>query len=272
MRLDLHIHSTASDGSCGPADVVGRAVKGGLDVIALADHDTVGGVAEATEAAEGKPVEVIPALELSSTHGEWDVHVLGYFVDPEASSIRDHQLRSRGRREERMRTMLDRLLLQGVRLRYRDVVAQLGDADVAPARPHLARALVAAGYAASVPDAFARLIGDKSPAFEPTGIADPAEVIRTVTRAGGIAVWAHPDPGHLPILLDSMVEAGLGGLEVHRPRNPQKLVDHLEKVARERSLVVTGGSDWHGPEGGRALGDFHVTGEEVADFLEAGGL
>ena len=272
MRLDLHVHSTASDGSCSPSEVVARAVSGGLDVIALADHDTTGGVAEALRSARDAPLEVIPAAELSSTTPLGEIHILGYFLDPESKAIVQHQTRSLERREGRMRGMLERLALQGVRIRYADVVAQLSGQDVAPARPHLARALVAAGYVSSVPDAFARLIGDAHPAFLPTDIATPSEAIETIRLAGGLSVWAHPEGHHLGEYLDGFVEEGLQGLEVHRPGTPQSRVDELESLALDRDLLVTGGSDWHGPEQRRQLGDFFVESTEVEAFLQAGGL
>ena len=272
MKLDLHIHSTASDGTCTPSEVVERAVAGGLDVIALADHDTTAGVGAAMQAAAGLRIHVIPAIELSSTHGGEEVHILGYFINPVAPAIEAHRVRSRAGREDRMRRMLDLLALQGVRLSYEDLKAQLDADDVAPARPHLARALVAAGHAHSVPRAFAELIGNDSPAYLPTQIATPFEVIETILDAGGIPVWAHPETEQLDALLHRLVAAGLAGLEVHRPRNPQAHVDFLEALAKDHNLLVTGGSDWHGPAGKRELGKFFVSGEEVGPFLAAGGL
>ncbi|MGI9625833.1 MAG: PHP domain-containing protein [Longimicrobiales bacterium] len=272
MKLDLHIHSNASDGSVSPEEVVERALEGGLDVIALADHDTTAGVARAAAAAANHPIEIIPALELSSTLDGAEIHILGYFVDAEAPCIEAHRQRSRDARENRMRGMLDRLALQGVRVKYDDVTVHLGAKEVAPARPHLARALVAAGHAVSVPDAFARLIGDDSPAFLATDIATPAEVIEVVRAAGGISSWAHPEKDRVDTLLEGFVSQGLAGLEIYRPFTRQAYVEHLEGLASQYDLLKTGGSDWHGPEGKRELGQFFVEGDEIAAFLAAGGL
>lgn len=272
MRLDLHIHSTASDGSCPPEDVVDRALAGGLDVIALADHDTTAGVGPASVAAAGRPIQVVPAIELSSTFEGAEVHILGYFVDPSSPSMQTHRTRGRQRREARMREMVDRLALQGVGLRYEQLLAQLGGGDVAPARPHLARALVEAGYAVSVPDAFARLIGNDSPAYVPTRITTPREAVESVLTSGGLPVWAHPEAEMIPRLLDDLTAAGLAGLEAYRPWAPPGHVQHLEELARARGLFVTGGSDWHGPEGGREVGDFFVTADEIPGFLASGHL
>jgi len=272
MKLDLHIHSTASDGSCTPEEVVERAARGGLDVIALSDHDTTAGVAAAQAAAANHSIEVIPAVEVSSSDDLGEIHILGYFVDPQAEVLLAHARLGRERREGRMRGMLERLSLQGVTVRYADVAAHMEGKDTTPSRPHLARALVDAGYVASVPDAFARLIGDDHPAFLPTAITSPREAVETIRAAGGLAIWAHPDSRHLEPLLDKLVEAGLAGLEAYRPGTPSGRVARLELLAERRGLVLTGGSDWHGPTQGRELGDFFVEAGEVAPFLDVGGL
>lgn len=272
MRLDLHIHSTASDGSCTPSEVVDRAESVGLDVIALADHDTVAGVDEAVRAARGRRLDVIPAAELSSTYRDEDVHVLGYFLDVNAQALKDHARRGRDRRSARMNRMMERLGRQGVHVTQEDLQARIASKNVAPARPHLAKALVETGHAASVADAFARLIGNDCPAYVPTEVATPEEVVGVALAAGGIAAWAHPPARLLEDLLPRMVDAGLGGLEVFRPPGRSASVEVLIAAARRHGLLMTGGSDWHGPERGSELGAFSVAGHEVAAFLDAGGF
>lgn len=271
MRLDLHVHSTASDGVCSPDEVVERAAAGGLDVIALADHDTTAGVASAKRAARDRPVEVIAAVELSSTYRGEDVHVLAYFLDIESPALAAQRRRGFDRRAARMREMRERLAAQGITVTSRQVDAQRASGDVAAARPHLARALVAAGHAVSVPDAFARLIGDGCPAYVPTEVSTPEEVIGVALAAGGIPVWAHPPAALLEKLLPPMLDAGLKGLEVYRPPGRSASPAKLREIAQAEGLLVTGGSDWHGPAAGSELGDFFVTGDQVASFLEAGG-
>ena len=272
MKLDLHVHSTASDGVCSPENVVERAVAGGLDAIALADHDTVAGVEQARRAARGRPIDVIAGAELSSTFRGEDVHVLGYFLDVESPALAAQHRRGLERRAARMKEMRERLAAQGVTVTRRQVDAQRGSTDVAPARPHLARALVEAGHAASVRDAFARLIGDRCPAYVPTEVATPEEVIGVILAAGGIPVWAHPPASLLEELLPRLLDVGLRGLEVYRPPGRSASPATLRKIARREGLLATGGSDWHGPAGGFELGDFFVTADEVASFLEAGGM
>lgn len=272
MRLDLHVHSTASDGTVSPEEVVERAIAGGLDVVALSDHDTVAGVERAIAAVRGRMLHIIPAIEMSSTFEGTDIHILGYFIDVRSDAFVEHARRNHKRRDARMAEMVERLSRQGITVTRRQLDEQRGSADVAYSRPHLARALVKAGYAANFAQAFARLIGNNCPAYVPTRVATPEEVTRVVLAAGGIPVWAHPPAEHFRRLLPGLVDAGLGGLEAYRAARVSVGVGELEDVARREGLVLTGGSDWHGPENGSELGDFYVTGEEVADFLAVGGM
>lgn len=272
MKLDLHIHSTASDGAWGPTEVVEAAAKAGLDVIALADHDTMAGVAAATAAAVGAGVTVIPAVEMSSSHEGRDVHVLGYFVDAEAPSMRRHAERAGSRRDERMREMVDRLVSDGIEMTFEAVERAAGPDRVNIGRPHLARALVEAGHVGSVPEAFETLIGDDADAFVPTDLLDPTGAVETILAAGGVPVWAHPPADMIDPLLPSLIEAGLRGLEVFRPRSRRSAIERLRSICRARDLLMSGGSDWHNPESGSALGEFWVTDADVAALLEAGGV
>lgn len=272
MRLDLHVHSTTSDGSWSPEAVVRGAAAGGLDVIALADHDTVAGYEGAAATGQEVDVHVIPAIEVSSTFQARDVHILGYFVDPAAARLRAHEEVALRRREQRMREILERLSDQGVAVTYEAVVEAAGPGHVVIGRPHLARALVDAGYASSVPEAFDRLIGDQHQAFVPTHLLSPVDAVRVVIESGGVPVWAHPPGDLVDALLPQLVQAGLRGLEVYRPRHARSEVLRYESICRSSGLVVSGGSDWHGPQGGTALGDFYVSGDEVAKLLSLGGL
>lgn len=272
MRLDLHVHTRASDGAWTAAEVVAGAVQGGLDVIAIADHDTTGAVAEARAAAEGARLQVIPAIEVSTTHGDREVHVLGYFVDPAAPSLVGHAARAVELRAERMREMLRRLAAQGVEVAFEEVEAAAGPERRVLSRPHLARALVARGRATSVSEAFERWLADGLAAFVPTRLASPEEGVAVILEAGGIPVWAHPPEDLLDELLPPLVQAGLRGLEVYRPVRRRAPVLRLEEECRSRGLLVTGGSDWHTPDAGTLLGDFFVTSGEVEGFLRAGGM
>ncbi len=272
MRLDLHIHSTASDGALSPRAVVEAAEGARLDVIALADHDTTAGVRRLLESGIQRSIQVLPALEVSSTLDDKELHFLGYFVDPGAQVIRSHEERAVRLREKRMQGMIRRLSDQGVQVEFTAVVEAAGPERTALSRPHLARALVAARYVTSVPEAFDRYIGDEHPAFLPTSLLSPEEAIRLILDAGGIPVWAHPPENLVENLLPRLVQAGLRGLEVYRPRHPPRYTLRLEGLCRAWKLLISGGSDWHYPDRGLELGDFYVTSEEVAGLLEEGGI
>ena len=271
MRLDLHLHSQASDGSEPPAEVVQAAASARLDVIALTDHDTTQGLDDAWRAAERVPIEIVPGIEISTVHRGGGLHILGYFVDPSAPRLRAYETRAGQRREERMREMVGRLAARGVEVPYESVVEIAGPSRRSLGRPHLARALVRAGYADSVPDAFGRLIGNQHPAYVPTAFVSAEEAIRMILESGGIPVWAHPPFELLEGLLPGLKLAGLRGIEVYRPRTSPERILSLEGIARSWNLLATGGSDWHGPDSG-TLGEFCVFGDEVAGFLEAGGM
>ena len=272
MRLDLHIHTTASDGAWSPEKVVRAAAHGGLDVIAISDHDTTGAVAAAQEAAAEVNLQVIPAMEASSTWHGREIHVLGYFLDPSLPALVAHETRARGLREDRMREMVRRLVEQGLDVTFADVEEAAGPERGSIARPHLARVLASKGYASSVPDAFNRFIGDECEAFVPTELQNPTEAIEMLCAAGGLPVWAHPPRDLVDVLLPCMLKAGLRGIEVYRPSHRRNDVLRLEGICRTSGLLKSGGSDWHAPEYGPQLGGFFVTGDEVEKLLAAGGM
>jgi predicted metal-dependent phosphoesterase TrpH len=272
MRLDLHIHTTASDGAWSPEKVVAGAMHGGLDVIAVADHDTVASVAAAQAAGLEAKVQVIAAMEASSTWQGREVHVLGYFLDITSEALKSHGVRALQLREDRMREMVRLLVEQGIEVSFEDVEAEAGPNRSSIARPHLARALKTRGHVSSVPDAFNRYIGDGHAAFVPTELQTPMEAVEMLLAAGGVPIWAHPPGDLVDSLLPLMLKAGLQGLEVYRPRNRRHDVLRLEGICRTSDLIMTGGSDWHTPDYGPSLGDFFVTGDEVQKLLTAGGM
>ncbi|MEX2528945.1 MAG: PHP domain-containing protein [Gemmatimonadota bacterium] len=273
MRLDLHTHTTASDGAFSPSQLIEAAVAGRLDAVAITDHDSVEGVDEALQAAQDLPLEVIPGIEVSSTLDGREVHMLGYFVDLSNAPLRAHGHRASNRREERLREMIQRLEEdEGLSIPFETVLDAAGPEQFTLGRPHLARAMTTLGFVASPDEAFLRYLSNDHPAYVPTDLVTPAEAVELIQQAGGVSVWAHPGREDLSVLLSDLVDAGLQGLEVFRPRNSARWVLELEGLARHYGLVVSGGSDWHGPAGGSDLGDFHVGADEVGRLLELGGL
>ncbi len=274
MRIDLHTHTTASDGVLTPTEIVALASQRDVDVIALTDHDTVTGVAEATEAGRPLGVRVVAGIELSARHKDRAVHMLGYFLDPGNDNLRRRLDRMQAERLDRIHRMVRRLNDLGLELTVDDVLAEAKGAVVA--RPHVARALVARGYIGSVSDAFTpELIADGGRADVPRTQLTPREAVALIGSAGGVAVIAHPGLAHHlgthNPLSDSLIrdlrDGGLAGLEVDHPDHPPLVRDSLRALAAELGLLITGGSDFHG-ESGRPIADC-TTGEDAFARLEA---
>ncbi len=241
--VDLHVHTSASDGEYSAADVVRLAARRGLSVLGITDHETIDGVPMALEEAENSSVEVIPGVELSADVNLGEVHILGYYVDFKDQHFR-RALRHLGRaRAERARKMVEKLNRLGCYVDWERVLEWAGDGTVG--RPHIARALVEGGYVPSAGEAFAKYIGRFGPAYVERYRLSPMEAVELVRSAGGIPVFAHPR-GCLEWTPD-LVDVGLQGLEVYYLGYTDEDVRELRGVARKFALIATGGTDFHGP-------------------------
>jgi 3',5'-nucleoside bisphosphate phosphatase len=268
-RVDLHLHTTASDGGLAPRDLVQAARAGRLDIIAVADHDTAAGVTDAVaEAVAAGDVRVVPAVEVSSTLAGQDLHVLGYFIDAGHAALARYAARAAERRRERLLQMAGRLRELGLPIADEEVAAVFATTG-SPGRPHLARILVERGWVRSHAEAFERYLGDAGPAFVPVELLTPAAAIALIRETGGAAVWAHPPPAALERELPRLVSWGLAGLECFRPRALPEERNRLLAAARAHGLVASGGSDWHGLWQG-PLGDFAVGEADVRELLAFG--
>lgn len=250
--VDLHTHSSYSDGLLSPAALVAEAVARGVRFLGLTDHDTVAGIPEAQQAGSELGVEVIPGVELStSLSGGEDVHLLGYFIDHTNPDLLAGLATFAAARQERAARILARLREIGIALDEEEVYALAGQGTIG--RPHIARALVGAGHAADLPDAFSRLIGRNKPAYVPRPRVDPRDAIALVRAAGGVPVLAHPfSPGGVEGVLDRLIPVGLRGMEVDYGEYTPADRDTLRQIAARRELIATGGSDFHGPGVGSA--------------------
>ena len=244
MRADLHVHSTASDGTLSPSELVSLALQRNVDVLAIADHDSVEGLAEAIKAARDTQLVLVPAVELSASHPTADVHILGYHIDHEDPGLLAHLAALREARLARAYAMLERLAAVGIDVDI-DEVLTLAEGG-AVGRSHVARALVAGGHADHVADAFDRLIGRGKPHYVSKNAQLPAEVIAVIRRAGGVAVVAHPGVSGLDTIVPELIAAGLGGIEAYHADHTPAQREHYANLAREAQLFVTGGSDFHG--------------------------
>ncbi len=268
MRCDLHVHSTCSDGALAPAELVAAANAGGLDVLAVTDHDTAAGLeaARAAAAAAGGP-RVVAGIELTCSLDGAEVHLLGYGIAPGHPSVEAFAERGAALRRERLAAMVERLNGLGVAIRVEDVAVEPGCRSVG--RPHLARALVKRGTVPNFQEAFVRYLGDGGPAWVPSRGPDLREGIAALGAAGGLTVWAHPTLEEAKRFAAARA-LGLDGVETIRPRLEPAVSLALEQAAREAGLLFTGGSDWHGAP--PALGAWYVTERHVGVLLERLGV
>ena len=254
--VDLHTHSTASDGARAPRDVVRAARASGLSAIALTDHDTVDGLADAADEGSSLGIRVVRGVELSAVEGDAETHLLGlHLEDVRRLEGRLRDLKTmRLTRAERMVSKLNEL---GVKVTIDDVLAQSGGGAVG--RPHIARALVNDGWATDIRDAFDRYLGNGRAAFVPKDRLSMSDAIAMIHHAGGLAVLAHPGASGTRARIESLVSVGLDGVEVRHPSHSAEDAARLLALVEHFRLVPSGGSDWHGlSEGGRTLGGMRV--------------
>ena len=248
--LELHCHTTYSDGTLSPQDLVLAAAKAGVQALAITDHDTIAGWDEAIATAHsltqstGKPMEIIPGVELSVTYKGRSVHILGFYPDAEAlRPLLAKRLAGRRRRTEQ-------IVEQLAQLGYPIDCPNMENERMAPGRPHIAKALLEAGYIDRLQDAFDQWIGEGKPAYvayEELTVEDGLALLRST---GAITVWAHPwlfRGGNIEGMVYEMADAGLMGLEVYHPGHTPSQQNRLTTLCRELGLIKTGGSDYHGP-------------------------
>lgn len=245
-RADFHCHSTASDGARAPADVVRLAYQQGVRILALTDHDSTEGVAEARQAGAAYPdFTLVPGVEFGTDIPGGEVHMVGLFLEPDHAELQTTLARLREGRVGRGRGMVDKLREMGLDVTWEQVQRIAGDASVG--RPHLAQALLEQGYVATISEAFDRYIGRSGPAYVEREKLTPAEAVAMIVRLGGVADLAHPaDLQDLDALLTELKAAGLSALEVFYKDYPPATVERLEAAARRHGLIPLGGSDYHG--------------------------
>jgi len=255
-HVDLHAHSTASDGSKSPAAVVAAAKAAGLSAIALTDHDTMDGVAEAVAASATYGIRVVPGVELSAIDDQREVHLLGLHIQ-RPSAIEESLQTFRDHRQSRAIQIVAKLNELGVPISFDDVLARARDAAIG--RPHLARVLIDRGWARDSRDAFDRYLGAGRPAYVAKHRLSVGDAIALVHAGGGLAVVAHPGPEGRRETIERFVALGLDGVEVRHPGHTQEDTNRLAALAEFFGLVPSGGSDWHGAvEGPRVLGVMRV--------------
>jgi predicted metal-dependent phosphoesterase TrpH len=268
-RVDLHVHSTASDGKLTPAEVIGEAAEKGLSYVALADHDTVDGIAAAKKAAKAFPgLTVIPAIEISTDIPQGEVHVLGYFIDYTDAELLGRLEEFKNSRRRRAEQMVAKLAKLGMPVEWRRVLELAGSSTIG--RPHIAQAMLEKDYVPSFKDAFDEYLGHGKPAYVEREKMLPAEAVGIIVKARGLPVLAHPLTTEDPEgLVAELKPAGLVGLEAYYNGYSDEEVESLLALAQKHELIATGGSDFHGiePEEETAIGGADVPLEAVERLI-----
>ena len=240
--IELHTHTTCSDGIYTPQELVDRAAKAGVKALAITDHDTLQGWDDAIVAAKPYDIEIVPGVELSTVYNGRSLHILGYY--PQKSSIEQPLAERLAGRKRRAKKMVENLTQMGYPLELPKL-----EGNMALGRPHIASAMVKAGHVDSAQEAFERFIGEDKPAYVHYEKFSAQEGIELINACGGVSVWAHPylfRGGKVEEVLPVLVEAGLMGVEVFHPHHGNNKVNYLKEFCQQYNLLMTGGTDYHG--------------------------
>ena len=264
--IDLHLHTRFSDGVSTPEQVAEEAERMELAAIALTDHDTIEGCSRLAKACASRGIEFIPGTELSTDIDGHEMHLLGYHIDTSNEELIRETTRYQQNRTDRVHGLIERLNSIGVPLTAEQVFT-LANCK-APGRPHVARALVEHGFCGSMDEAFARYLRKSAPGWVPKNNAPFEDAIQLIHNAGGLAVMAHPGLNKIDPMIPRMVDAGLDGLECWHSRHPKSTAKRYREMARRLGLLITGGSDCHGPQQGRhpLIGTVRVPSDVLDDM------
>jgi hypothetical protein len=278
-RIDLHTHTTFSDGSCSPTELVDLAIQQGLDILAITDHDTTEGLTEAIGAIKNLSLELIPGIELSAQFQNREMHILGYFINPTDPLLQARLEAHQSSRVKRIHHILDRLQSLGMDISLEEVKLVAGTGTIG--RPHIAQVLIAKGYIKTMKDAFEQLLGSRGKAYVRRLVPEAHEIFGWITDAGGIPILAHPywegyNKEDSVTACQTLIEQGLQGLEVFYGTFSARHISFNLGLARQFNLLMTGGSDFHGtlkPDIalGKGRGSLHVPSKVVEQLRIAAG-
>lgn len=246
MTADLHLHTTASDGSHTPGEIVDIALDLDYKAIAITDHDTVDGIREAIDAAEDKDIEIIPGIEINTDAGEFEVHILGYYIDYTHEKLLNTLKKLKKMRVERAKKMVKKLNNLGLTISWTDVKNMTGDGVIG--RTHIARILRDNGSVRSIYEAFDKYIGKNCPAYVPRYKLTPGQAVNLIKDIGGVSVLAHPGLIGSDVLISEVINSGIDGIEVYYYEHEYYEIDKYKQLAVDNNLIITGGSDDHGPD------------------------
>jgi 3',5'-nucleoside bisphosphate phosphatase len=249
--IDLHIHSTFSDGLLTPRQVVETAARLGICAIAVTDHDDIRAYSEARAAGLETGVEIVPGIELSSGDNTAEVHLLGYYIDPQNEPLLQFPSQSRSHREQRARQILQRLGNLGMNIPFEILKHKAGEGALG--RPHIADIMVEEGMVFSFQEAFNKYLGENRPGYVPKLKISSQDAIDLIHRAGGLAFLAHPGTGVEMDVIRKLIDSGLDGIETMHPRHLPTMIETYRELAFKYGLLETGGSDCHGGRRGELM-------------------
>ncbi|MFO7895966.1 MAG: PHP domain-containing protein [Candidatus Cloacimonadales bacterium] len=244
-KIDLHVHTSFSDGLLSPQEILELAKKNNVKIMAITDHDTFAGYEEAREIVADYQIELLPGVEISTTHKDTDVHILAYFVDVEDSALNQELEKIQQGRFRRAQKIVQKLAEFGLNLSLEKIIKLAGKNDLI-GRPHIARAMVDAGFVANKNEAFDLYLADGGKAYYPKPSPDPAKIIQLIKAAGGVSVLAHPQTLGDDALIFDIIAMGIDGLEVFYAKSSYETTLHLDEMALKNGLIRTGGTDFHG--------------------------
>jgi len=244
--IDMHVHTTASDGMFSPTEIVAMAAQLELTAVAITDHDTTAGVQEALQAAEQYQIKLLPGIEISTVADGQEIHVLGYFTNNEDELWQRRLLQLGATRESRNEMLLAKLNELGIAITWQEVVEIAGDTHGSIGRPHFAQILINKGYVKSKQEAFDQYLGESGKAYVQPLRIHPSDAYQWIKEAGGVAVLAHPGIYHNDMLVEQLLQAGVDGVEVNHSDHTPQQIKYYESLAKRYNLLMTAGSDFHG--------------------------
>lgn len=268
-RVDLHAHTLFSDGMLTPEALVARAIDRRLAALAVTDHDTVEAIPRARLAA-GTTLELVPGIEMSTSLEGAELHILGFYVNPEHAALRDRLERFQQERRDRAQSIIERLRELGAPVDLETVMELAGPGVVG--RPHVAEAMIRAGLVTDFDDAFVRYLGNQAPAYVPRPAFSADEAIALIHAADGVSVLAHPGPQMPDSVIERLRAAGLRGIEVWHPQHGNATVRRYRALAERLGMLETGGSDFHAEHRGADLGDLPVPVTVLDPLKQAAGV
>lgn len=244
MKIDLHLHTTASDGILEPEELAECAIRSGFKVISITDHDTVSGIRKLSESFDFSNIDVVPGIEFSTEVDNKEVHILGYYIDIKNKFLNDKLKILQEDRKWRIREIIKKINKLGIDIKYDEVVKIAQGESVG--RLHIARVIVGKGYIENIQEVFNKYLKYGCEAYVPRPVFLPGEAIEIIRRCGGIPVLAHPGDNTSEREIDALIGQGLMGIEVFYPLHLPILIDYYIKMAKRKNLLITGGSDFHG--------------------------